>query len=153
MEKRKSWDEYFLDIAEMVSSRSTCFRNKVGAVIVRDKDIIATGYNGAPTHQPNCQEIGFCYRDKHSIKSGTRLELCRAVGSHAESNAISLAARNGHTTRGATMYIVGHTNICNQCKAIIANALISRVVQRKPDGTIEEFFPEKDWTVHPIDQK
>ena len=148
---RKSWDEYFLAISETVASRSTCFRNHVGAVIVRDKDIIATGYNGAPTHQPNCQEIGFCYRDKNSIKSGTQLELCRAVGSHAESNAVSLAARNGHTTRGATIYISGHKMICNQCKAIIANALIERVVFKKGNGEVVEYFPARDWTIHPID--
>lgn len=152
-ERRKSWDEYFLDIAEMVASRSTCFRNKVGAVIVRNKDIISTGYNGAPTHQPNCLEIGFCYRDKHNIKSGTQLEKCRAVGSHAESNAVVLAARNGHSTSGGTMYVVGHRFICNQCKAIIANALIEKVVLKKPDGEIEIIYPARDWKVHPVDQE
>lgn len=148
---RKSWDEYFLDIAEMVATRSTCFRNKVGAVVVRDKVIISTGYNGAPTHQPNCLEIGYCYRDRYHIPSGTQLERCRAVGSHAESNAVVLAARNGHSTSGATIYVVGHQVICNQCRAIIANALIERVVQRKPDGTIEVILPARDWTKHPID--
>ena len=151
--KRKSWDEYFLDIAEMVASRSTCFRNKVGAVIVRNKDIISTGYNGAPTHQPNCLEIGFCYRNKHNIESGTQLEKCRAVGSHAESNAVVLAARNGHSTAGGTMYVVGHKFICNQCKAIIANALIEKVVLKKPDGKIEIIYPARDWKVHPVDQE
>lgn len=148
---RKSWDEYFLDIAETVASRSTCFRNKVGAVIIRDKDIIATGYNGAPTYQSNCLEIGHCYRNKHKIKSGTQLERCRAVGSHAESNAIVLAARNGHSTAEGTIYIIGHKFVCNQCKAIIANAKIKRVVQRKLNGTVEEIVPSKDWVVHPID--
>jgi dCMP deaminase len=151
MTRRKTWDEYFLDIAEMVASRSTCFRNKVGAVIVSDKDIIATGYNGAPTHQPNCLEIGFCYRDKHQIVSGTQLERCRAVGSHAESNAIVLAARNGHSTAGGTIYIVGHRFVCNQCKAMIANAKIERVIQRKLDGSIEILFPSKNWNIHPVD--
>lgn len=151
--KRKSWDEYFLDIAEMVASRSTCFRNHVGAVIVKDKDIISTGYNGAPTYQPNCLEIGFCYRDKHNIKSGTQLEKCRSVGSHAESNAVVLAARNGHSTAGGTMYIVGHRFICNQCKAIIANAKIYRVVMRRTDGIVEEMIPSRDWTVHPLDKQ
>ncbi len=86
--KRPSWDEYFLEIAEVVSHRASCFRNHVGAVIVQDKDIISTGYNGAPAFQKNCLEIGWCYRDRHNIKSGTNLELCRSVGSHAESNAI-----------------------------------------------------------------
>jgi len=152
LNQRKSWDEYFLDIAEQVATRSTCFRNKVGAVVVRDKVIISTGYNGAPTHQPNCLEIGYCYRDRHQIPSGTSLERCRAVGSHAESNAVVLAARNGQSTNGATIYVVGHRFVCDQCKAIIANAKIEKVVQRKLDGTVDEIFPEKDWTVHPVDR-
>jgi dCMP deaminase len=149
---RKSWDEYFLDIAEMVASRSTCFRNKVGAVIVRDKVIISTGYNGAPTYQKNCLELGYCYRDRHNIKSGTQLERCRAVGSHAESNAVVLAARTGQSTAGATIYVVGHRFICDQCKAIIANAMIKRVVFRRIDGVVEMIHPHEDWTVHPVDQ-
>lgn len=150
---RKSWDEYFLDIADMVATRSTCFRNKVGAVIVRDKVIVSTGYNGAPTNQPNCMEIGYCYRDKYKIESGTQLERCRAVGSHAESNAVVLAARNGQSTAGATIYVVGHKFVCDQCKAIIANAKIERVVMRKLDKQIEIVEPAIHWTVHPVDQK
>ena len=108
MKKRPDWDEYFLNIATEVAKRSSCFRNNVGAVIVKDKDIISTGYNGAPKHQKNCLEIGYCYRDKHNIESGTHLELCRAVGSHAETNAIALAAKNGHSTDGCTLYLIGH---------------------------------------------
>ena len=68
---RPDWDEYFFAIAQTVSSRSTCYRNKVGAVIVKDKEIISTGYNGAPSYQKNCLEMGFCYRDKNNILSGT----------------------------------------------------------------------------------
>jgi dCMP deaminase len=150
---RPTWDEYFLNIARVVAQRSSCLRNKVGAVIVRNKDIISTGYNGSPQYQKNCLEIGFCYRDKHNIKSGTQLERCRAVGSHAESNAISLAARNGHSTDDSTIYIVGHNFVCNQCKALIANANITKVVQLKTDNTICVFYPEKDWCIHPIDQE
>lgn len=153
MNTRPTWDEYFLNIAKVVSDRSSCLRNKVGAVIVRNKDIISTGYNGAPQYQKNCLEIGFCYRDKNSIKSGTQLERCRAVGSHAESNAISLAARNGHSTDQATIYIVGHNVVCNQCKALIANANIVRVVLLDTKSTIHEFLPERDWKVHPIDME
>ncbi|MEA1986284.1 MAG: deaminase [Candidatus Marinimicrobia bacterium] len=149
---RPSWDEYFLEIAEVVSRRASCFRNHVGAVIVQDKDIISTGYNGAPAFQKNCLEIGWCYRDRHNIKSGTNLELCRAVGSHAESNAIVLAAKNGHSTSSGTMYLYGHTTICNQCRAIIANANIKKVIQKTPDGEIKTFIPSKDFTVHPIDK-
>jgi dCMP deaminase len=152
LKKRNTWDEYFLKISKVVASRSTCFRNQVGAVLVQDKDIVATGYNGAPSYQKNCKEIGFCYRDRHGIPSGSSLELCRAVGSHAESNSIVLAARNGHRTMGGTLYISGHTSICNQCKAIISNAKIKRVLLKIHRGETLEFFPDKDWTIHPIDQ-
>lgn len=149
--ERPIWDEYFLEIARVVARRSSCLRRQVGAVIVRNKDIISTGYNGAPSFQKNSLEYGFCYREKHNIKSGTQLELCRAVGSHAESNAIVLAARNGHSTADSTIYIYGHEFVCNMCKAMIANAFIHRVVLQKPDGKIVEFIPERDWTVHPVD--
>lgn len=149
---RPGWDKYFLNIAKVVAERSSCMRNHVGAVIARNKDIISTGYNGAPQFQKNCLEIGYCYRDKNRIISGTQLERCRAVGSHAESNAISLAARNGHSTDKATIYVVGHAMICNQCKALISNANIIRVVQLKPDGELCEFDPRKDWHTHPIDE-
>ena len=151
--QRPSWDEYFLDIAKVVAERSSCLRNKVGAVIVIDKDIISTGYNGSPQYQKNCLEIGFCYRNKNSILSGTQLERCRAVGSHAESNAISLAARNGHSTNKATIYIIGHNIVCNQCKALISNANITRVVLLNIKGETIEFNPEKDWCIHPVDME
>lgn len=149
---RPDWDQYFINIARVVAERSSCLRNHVGAVIARNKDIISTGYNGAPQFQKNCLEIGFCYRNKNNIKSGTQLERCRAVGSHAESNAISLAARNGHSTDKATIYIVGHNIVCNQCKALIANANIIRVVQLDANGKVHVFKPKEDWKVHPIDE-
>jgi dCMP deaminase len=148
---RSDWDEYFLDIAKSVASRSSCIRNKVGAVIVKNKAIISTGYNGAPQYQKNCMEIGFCYRNKNDIKSGTQLELCRAVGSHAESNAISLAARNGSATEDSTIYIVWHNFVCNQCKALIANANIKKVVLLTTNDEKLIFYPSKEWTIHPID--
>jgi dCMP deaminase len=151
--ERPNWDQYFLNIAKEVAERSSCLRNKVGAVIVKDKDIISTGYNGSPQYQKNCLEIGYCYRNKNNIKSGTQLERCRAVGSHAESNAISLAARNGHSTKSATIYIIGHNSVCNQCKALISNANILRVVLLNTKNEIKEYVPEKDWTIHPIDQE
>ena len=151
--KRPNWDEYFLNIAKVVATRSSCLRRQVGAVIVNNKDIVSTGYNGSPQYQKNCIEIGYCYRDKHNIKSGTQLERCRAVGSHAESNAIALAARNGHATANSTIYICGHEFVCYQCKAQIANANIKRVVLEKPDGIVEEWIPERDWTAHPIDME
>ena len=151
--KRPDWDNYFLNIARVVATRSSCLRRQVGAVIVNNKDIVSTGYNGAPRYQRNCLEVGFCYRDLHHIPSGTQLERCRAVGSHAESNAIALAARNGHSTSDSTIYIHGHDFVCFQCMAQIANANIKRVVLEKPDGQLEEWIPERDWTVHPIDKE
>ena len=149
---RPTWDEYFLNIAKVVAERSSCLRNHVGAVIVKNKDIISTGYNGAPQYQRNCLEVGNCYRNLNNIKSGTQLELCRAVGSHAESNAISLAARNGHSTDQSIIYIVGHNFVCNQCKALIANANIIRVVLLDTKNNIMEYIPSRDWQVHPIDE-
>ena len=156
---RPDWDKYFFNIAEQVAKRSSCIRNKVGAVIVNDKDIISTGYNGAPKYQKNCEEIGFCYRQENNIKSGENMELCRAIGSHAETNAIALAAKHGHSTDGCTMYVIGHSYVCTQCKAQIANAGITKVLLKTP---IEEqltkpiyqtFYPQKDWTIHPIDKE
>lgn len=149
--ERPGWDEYFMKIARVVSTRSTCFRRHVGAVIVRDKYIISTGYNGAPQHQPNCGEVGFCYRDENDIKSGTQLERCRASGSHAESNAIAIAARNGFSTDGASMYVHGHEFVCNQCKAIIANAGITNIYLERGSGEVDRFMPSIDWTTHPVD--
>jgi dCMP deaminase len=150
--QRPSWDEYFLNIATEVAKRSSCKRNNVGAVIVKGKDIISTGYNGAPKYQKNCVDMDHCYRNENSIQSGTQLEKCRAAGSHAESNAISLCARNGNSTKGATIYIVGHNFVCNQCKGMIANADIARVVLRTMDGEKVAYYPDEHWTKHPIDE-
>jgi len=150
---RPSWDEYFLLMAFLVSRRSACYRTQCGAVIVKDHNLISSGYNGAPIHQPNCQEIGFCYRNKHGIKSGTQLELCRACGSHSESNAIAMASKHGHSTLGSTMYIYGNKAICTQCKAMIANAGIIKVVYLDMEGNIAEIIPKNDWKEHNIDMK
>ncbi len=152
MKTRPTWDEYFLLLAFVVSRRSSCLRTKVGAAIVNELDVISTGYNGAPSPQKNCIEIGFCYRNDHNIISGTHLELCRASGSHAESNAIALAAKNGHSTRGSTLYIYGHTMVCNMCRGIIANAHIQRVVHLREDGTVENFVVKRDWAQNILDE-
>lgn len=152
--KKKEWDILFLKMAELMASKSKCFRSQCGAVIVKDgKHPISFGYNSSPVNQPNCTEIGFCYRDKNQIQSGTHLELCRAVGSHSESNAINIAAKLGVSTDGCTMYIFGNTDICNQCRGMIANAGIKRVVYRDKNQQIREYIPERDWVIHPIDQK
>lgn len=149
---RPSWDEYFRAIAKLTSTRSVCFRNKVGAIVVRDNVIVSQGYNGAPKYQRNCAEIGFCYRDANGIQSGTRVEACRAAGCHAESNAVAMAARNGLPTLGATMYVYGHNAICNSCKAVIANAGIARVIYESDGGVVTGITPSVDWTTHPVDQ-
>ena len=117
-----------------------------------DKAVISTGYNGAPNYQENCLDKGKCYRDEHKIVSGTQLEMCRASGSHAESNAIALAAKNGHSTQGATLYIYGHNMICNMCRGIIANAGIKRVVHLSETQLVVEFNVEQDWNKNVIDK-
>lgn len=151
IKNRPNWDEYFLMLAFVVSRRSSCLRTKVGAVIVKDRDVISTGYNGAPRPQPNCLEIGSCYRDNNAIQSGTQLENCRASGSHAESNAIALAAKNGHSTKDAILYLYGHTKICNMCCGIIANSHIAQVIHLTDKGIIRRFNIEKDWVKSSLD--
>jgi dCMP deaminase len=120
---RPSWDEYFMEIARLVVSRSTCLRRQVGAVIVKDKKILATGYNGAPAGLAHCIDRG-CLRDELGIPSGERHELCR--GLHAEQNAIIQAAYHGVSINGATLYC---TNLpCIICTKMLINAGIARVV-------------------------
>ncbi len=98
---RPSWDEYFMGITELVAQRSTCLRRKVGAVAVRDKRILTTGYNGAPSDMKHCLEVG-CLREQNNIPSGQRHELCRAL--HAEQNVIIQAAYHGLSIAGSTIY-------------------------------------------------
>lgn len=136
---RPTTDEYFMNIAEVVATRSTCLRNCVGAVIVRDKRIISTGYNGAPRNLEHCLDIG-CIRDQERIDSGTRHEICRAV--HAEQNAIIQAALHGVSTRGAAIYCTHQP--CVLCAKMIINANIVRVVfsHAYHDLRALEFFAE-----------
>ena len=120
---RPSWDEYFMEITRLVVSRSTCLRRQVGAVVVKDKKILATGYNGAPSGLPHCLEVG-CLREEMGIPSGERHELCR--GLHAEQNAIIQAAYHGVSINGSTLYC---TNLpCIICTKMLINAGIERVV-------------------------
>ncbi|HNT71495.1 MAG: cytidine/deoxycytidylate deaminase family protein [Methanothrix sp.] len=123
--ERPSLDEYFMEIARVVASRSTCLRHQVGAVLVREKRILSTGYNGAPTGLPHCLEAG-CRRE--NVESGFRHELCRAV--HAEQNAIIQAAIHGVSTSGATLYCTHQP--CILCAKIIINSQIKRVVYGNP---------------------
>ncbi len=124
--KRPTLDEYFMEIAKVVASRSTCLRQKVGAVIVKDKRILATGYNGAPSNLPHCDEVG-CLREKLKVPSGERQELCRGV--HAEQNAVIQAAKFGISVEGATLYST-HCP-CITCAKIIINSGIKKVVYGK----------------------
>ena len=124
---RKSWDEYFLEIADIVKTRSTCLRRQVGAVIVKDNRIITTGYNGAPSGCSHCSDLGSCYRQEHNVPSGERHELCRAL--HAEQNAIIQAAKVGNTTDGATIYITHQP--CIICAKMCINAGIKRIVYKE----------------------
>ncbi len=122
-EARPDWDNYFMAIASVVATRSTCLRRKVGAVIVRDRQIISTWYNGAPKGVPHCAEVG-CLREKLRIPSGERHEICR--GTHAEINAIAQAAATGSTTAGADMYCTHEP--CSFCTKALINAGIRRVL-------------------------
>jgi len=125
-ERRPTWDNYFMQLAELVSSRSTCLRRKVGAVIVREKHILSTGYNGAPRGLPHCRETG-CLREENNVPSGERHELCRAT--HAEANALIQAALHGVSTAGATLYCT--TAPCTICAKMLINAGIERIVYRE----------------------
>ena len=136
---RPSWDEYFMAIAELAATRSTCLRRQVGAVIVKDKKILATGYNGAPAGLKHCLDIG-CLRDKLKIPSGERHELCRAT--HAEQNAIVQAALFGVSINGSTMYST--TQPCILCTKLIINAGIKKIIirDRYPDRMSMQMLKE-----------
>ncbi len=121
---RKSKDQYFGEIADLVSTRSTCLRNHVGAVIVKESQILSTGYNGAPKGLPHCEELGGCLREKLGVKSGERHELCR--GLHAEQNAIIQAAYHGVSVNGVKIYCT--TLPCSICTKMIINAGITEIV-------------------------
>jgi dCMP deaminase len=137
MDNRPTLDEYFMEIAGVVAKRSTCLRNRIGAVIVRDKRILATGYNGAPRDLAHCLDIG-CIRQQQNIESGTRHELCRAV--HAEQNAIIQSALHGVSIENATLYCTHQP--CILCAKMIINSKIARVVYLNPypDDEAIKFF-------------
>ena len=120
---RKSKDVYFLEIADLVSSRSTCIRNQVGAVIVKESQILSTGYNGAPKGLPHCADVG-CLRNELGVKPGERHELCR--GLHAEQNAIIQAAYHGVSVRGGKIFCT--TRPCSICTKMIINAGIEEII-------------------------
>jgi dCMP deaminase len=124
--QRPPWPVYFMDIADLVARRSTCRRRSVGAVAVKDKRILASGYNGAPSGIPHCLEVG-CLREEQGIPSGERHELCRGI--HAEQNVIIQAAFHGVSIQGATLYC---TNLpCIICSKMLINAGIRQIVYRE----------------------
>ena len=122
-DSRPSWDEYFMGITQMVAQRSTCLRRKVGAMAVRDKRILTTGYNGAPSNLKHCLELG-CLREQQNIPSGQRHELCRAL--HAEQNVIIQAAYHGLSIAGSTIYST--TLPCVICAKMLINSGVKRIV-------------------------
>ncbi len=126
LNKKKKWDERFMEMAKMVSTWSTCVRDKrqVGSVIVKDKRVIATGYNGAPAGIMSCAERGYCLRDKLGIASGTRAEICFAT--HAEQNALIQAAKLGVSVDCSTIYVTHRP--CAICTKLLINAGIKRIV-------------------------
>lgn len=137
--KRPSWDAYFIGISELVSKRSTCLRRKVGAVIVKNRRILATGYNGTPSGIEHCDVTG-CIREKLGIPSGERHELCR--GLHAEQNALLQASLHGVSLEGASLYCTNQP--CIICAKMIINAGVKEVVMADgyPDRLAEKFFKE-----------
>ena len=149
MEARRSKENYYLDIADAAQERSTCLRRRFGAIIVRDDEIVATGYNGAPRGRRNCTDLNYCARQSMNVPAGERYELCRSV--HAEANAIISAARRDML--GATLYLVGRdaqtgayypgTTPCAMCRRLIINAGIRRVVSRTG---------EDEYTVTDVDE-
>ena len=136
---RPDVDEYFLKIASVVAERSTCRRHHIGAVAVKDKHILATGYNGAPSGLKDCLELG-CLRDELGIASGTRQEICRGI--HAEQNVIIQATLHGVSLEGSTIYCT-HTP-CVLCAKILVNAKIRRYVSfgRYDDNSFKDLFRE-----------
>ena len=136
---RPSWSEYFMSITRMVAKRSTCTRRHVGAILVKDKRILATGYNGAPARLRHCEEVG-CLRRDGSIPSGERHELCR--GLHAEQNAIIQAAYHGISISGATLYCTNKP--CAICTKMIINSGIRKVIYEEDydDALAEQMLTE-----------
>ncbi len=149
--KRITKDEYYLSIAKEVAQRSTCFRRSIGAIIIRDDQIISTGYAGAPRKTKDSFEHGYCLRDKLNIPHGQRYELCRSV--HAEQNAIINAARAGVSLFGGDMYIFGSIYgkekpidafPCFICKKMIINAGLNRIICSDAEGKMN-IYKVNDW--------
>lgn len=148
--KRPSWDEYFLEVACLVAKRSTCLRRQVGAVAVRDKMILATGYNGAPSGLAHCSEIG-CIRQKLKIPSGQRQELCRAL--HAEQNVIIQAVIHRVDLKGATLYVTNQP--CVTCSKMLISVGVKDIVisQGYPDELARKMLKEAGIKIRKLEIK
>jgi dCMP deaminase len=138
-QRRPSWDEYFMQLAKQAATRSTCLRRQVGAILVRDKRILATGYNGAPRGVSHCLDVG-CLREQLGIPSGERQELCRGI--HAEQNAVIQAAVHGVAIEGATLYTTLHP--CVVCAKILINCGVREIhyAEGYPDELSKELLAE-----------
>jgi len=149
-DERPSWQSYFMRMAFLVAERSTCLRRKVGAVLVKNNQIISTGYNGAPKGVRHCAETG-CLRESLKVKSGERHELCRGV--HAEQNAIIQAALNGAITKGTVLYCTHQP--CSICSKMIINAEIEQVViaNSYPDQLAHDMLKESGIDLILVDKK
>lgn len=139
MHERPSWQEYFIEITKIVAKRSTCLRRQVGAILVKDRRILATGYNGAPQNIRHCLDIG-CIRESKKIPSGERHELCRGI--HAEQNLIIQAAYYGVSIAGAELYCTNFP--CSICAKMLINAGIKRIIYLDgyPDELSQELLQE-----------
>ncbi len=137
--KRPSWEAYFMDLTCLVAQRSTCLRRAVGAIIVKDRRVLTTGYNGAPSNVRHCYQVG-CMRERLAVASGERHELCR--GTHAEQNAIVQAAYHGASIKGTWLFCTNQP--CSICAKMIINAGISRIVYRSAyaDPLAQEMLDE-----------
>jgi len=146
---RPSWDEYFLKITDLVASRSTCLRRRVGAVLVLNKRILATGYNGAPSGLAHCLDVG-CLREQEGIPSGQRQELCRGI--HAEQNAIIQAARHGISIAGSTLYCT--TQPCVTCTKMLINAGVTHIlyIEGYADELSRQMLDEAGIEVHKVER-
>ena len=152
--ERRDKINYYLDLAEMVSQRSTCLRRRYGAVIVNNDEVVSTGYNGAPRGRKNCTEVGWCIREKLKIPRGERYEICRSV--HAEANAIISAARD--RMLGASLYLAGvdaqtgeyvaNSSSCSMCKRQVINAGITKVYVRDDKDSYRVVDVNEDWVVN-----
>jgi dCMP deaminase len=159
MSERPAKENYYLNIAQVVSQRSTCLKVLIGAIIVKEDQIIATGYVGAPRHTRSSLDHGFCLRQKLQIPSGSQYELCRSV--HAEQNAIINAARAGVSLLGGDMFLFGENREsrktifafpCFICKKMIINAGLNRVVVSRPLPESYQAFQVSDWAREWLEQ-